>query len=215
MYFEVGDKNNELDRNPFKSICVPRPIAWISTINCDGQPNLAPFSQAQNVAFDPPTVSLAINQNEAGNRKDTVRNIEATGEFVWNVATYDLREEVNRSARPMDADKNEFDYAGVSATASTLIKPPRVAESPINMECRYIQTIRMPGSADQTVDLVLGRVVAIHIADEVIVDGVLDILKVRPLARLGYNYYTSVESFFSMSIPGAGDGLLSGLEGRF
>ncbi|MFD4523764.1 flavin reductase family protein [Streptomyces sp. NPDC058470] len=214
MYYEVGVTDHGLAHNPFKAICVPRPIGWISTLDRDGRRNLAPFSQSQNMAFDPPTVSIAINQRETDHRKDTVQNIEATGEFVWNMATYELREAVNFSGRPLPHGDDEFDYAGVTAAESRVVKAPRVAESPVNMECRYVQTVRIPGNADQTTDLVIARVVAIHIADEAISDGMLDVLKIRPLARLGYNQYTSVESVFTMTIPGGNSDLASGLEGR-
>jgi flavin reductase (DIM6/NTAB) family NADH-FMN oxidoreductase RutF len=214
VYYELGVTEHGLARNPFKSICVPRPIGWISTVDCDMRRNLAPFSQSQNVAFDPPTVSVAFNQRTTGDRKDTVQNIEATGEFVWNLATYDLREAVNRSARDLPPGVDEFDFAGVTAAESQVVKAPRVAESPVNMECRYVQTIRIAGNSDQTVDLIIARVLAIHIADWAISDGMLDVLKVRPLARLGYNQYTSVESVFTMTIPGGNSHLASGLEGR-
>jgi flavin reductase (DIM6/NTAB) family NADH-FMN oxidoreductase RutF len=214
MYYEPGVTQHGLSRNPFKSICVPRPIGWISTVDADMRRNLAPFSQSQNVASDPPTVSLAINQQATGVRKDTVRNIEDTGEFVWNLATYELREAVNRSARPLPAGDDEFEYAGVTAAESRVVKAPRVAESPVNMECRYVQTVRIAGNGDQTVDLIIAHVLAIHIADWAISDGMVDVLKIRPLARLGYNQYTSVESFFTMTVPGGDAALASGLEGR-
>jgi flavin reductase (DIM6/NTAB) family NADH-FMN oxidoreductase RutF len=214
MYYEPGVTEHGLSRNPFKSICVPRPIGWISTVDPDMRRNLAPFSQSQNVAFDPPTVSIAINQRVTGARKDTVRNIEATGEFVWNLATYELRGAVNRSARELPPGDDEFEFAGVTSAESHVVRAPRVAESPINMECRYVQTIRIAGNTDQTVDLIIARVLAIHIADWAISDGMVDVLKIRPLARLGYNQYTSVESVFTMTIPGGDSALASGLEGR-
>jgi flavin reductase (DIM6/NTAB) family NADH-FMN oxidoreductase RutF len=214
MYYEIGVTEHGLARNPFKSICVPRPIGWISTVDCDGYRNLAPFSQSQNVAFDPPTLSIAVNQRTTGARKDTVQNIEATGEFVWNLATYELRDAVNRSARDLPPGHDEFEFAGVTAIESHVVRAPRVAESPVHMECRYVQTIRIAGNADQTVDLIIARVLAIHIAGWAISDGMVDVLKIRPIARLGYNQYTSVESVFTMTIPGGNAELASGLEGR-
>ena len=204
-----------LAHSPFKSCVVPRPIGWISTVSPEGIYNLAPYSQFQNLTFDPPYVMFAANQNTLGKRKDSVVNTEQTGEFVYNMATYDLRDAMNRSAAEVPPDIDEFELAGLTKAASIRVKPYRVAESPIQFECRYHQTIRLPGNGLMgTVDIVIGRVLMVHIKDEVIgSDGRLDILKIRPLARLGYYDYTSVDSIFEMVIPGDNKALLTGLEG--
>ena len=140
---------------------------------------------------------------------------EQTGEFVYNMATYDLRDAVNKSAAEVPPDVDEFELAGVTKAPSVKIKPCRVAESPVQFECVYHQTLRLPGKGLMgTVDVVIGRVVLIHIKNEVIrPDGRLDILKIRPLARLGYYDYTTIDSIFEMVIPGQNEALLSGLEG--
>lgn len=130
MYYEPGKTAHGLARDPFKSCVIPRPIGWISTISRDGLHNLAPFSQFQNLTFDPPYVMFASNQNTQGHRKDTVVNTEQTGEFVWNMATYELREAVNKSAEEVPPDVDEFVLAGVSKAPSRIVKPSRVAESP-------------------------------------------------------------------------------------
>jgi flavin reductase (DIM6/NTAB) family NADH-FMN oxidoreductase RutF len=215
MFYDPDKNDHGLSHNPFKSCVVPRPIGWISTISLDGVHNLAPYSQFQNLTFDPPYVMFAANQNSTGKRKDTATNTEQTGEFVYNMATYDLREAVNRSAAPVAADVDEFELAGLTKAASILVKPCRVAESPVQFECRYHQTLRLPGNGLMgTTDVIIGRVVLIHIKDDVIgPDGRLDILRIRPLARLGYYDYTSVESVFEMVIPGADEDTLAGLEG--
>ena len=204
-----------LSFNPFKACVIPRPIGWISTISLEGIPNLAPYSQFQNLTFDPPYVMFAANQNTLGKRKDTVVNSEQTGEFVYNMATYDLREAVNRSAAEVPPEVDEFELANVTKAPSIRVKPFRVAESPVQFECRYHQTLRLPGNGLMgTVDVVIGRVVLVHIRDDVIgADGRLDILKIRPLARLGYYDYTTVDSLFEMVIPGENEDLLIGLEG--
>jgi len=194
---------------------VPRPIGWISTVSADGIDNLAPYSQFQNLGFDPAYVMLSANEGEFGKRKDTVVNIEETGEFVYNMATYDLRDAVNRSASDVPPEVDEFELAGVTKAPSIRVKPCRVAESPVQFECLYYQTLRLPGNNGLgAADVIIGRVVLIHIKDEVIrPDGRLDILKIRPLARLGYYDYTTVDSTFEMVIPGSSDRFMGGLEG--
>ena len=216
MFYQPGKTNHGLPHDPFKSCVIPRPIGWISSLAPDGVANLAPFSQFQNLTFDPPYVMFAANQKVAGTRKDSAYNAEQTGEFVWNMATYDLREAVNISGMEVPADTDEFDLAGVTKAPSHLIKPPRVAESPIHFECSYHSTLRLPGNKGLgSVDIVIGKVLAIHISDDVLTaDGLIDVVKIRPIARLGYYDYTSIESVFRMEIPGNNKELLRGLEGR-
>ena len=215
MEYDPDKNNHGLPHNPFKSCVVPRPIGWISTLSIDGVHNLAPYSQFQNLTFDPPYVMFAANENTVGRRKDTVVNAEQTGEFVYNMATYELRGAVNRSAAEVAPEVDEFDLAGVIKAPSTKIRPARVAESPVQFECLYYQTIRLPGKGPMgSVDIVIGRVVQIHIKDNVITpEGRLDIPKIRPLARLGYYDYTSVDTAFELLIPGDNELLLTGLEG--
>ncbi|NMC95314.1 MAG: flavin reductase family protein [Syntrophorhabdus sp.] len=215
MHYDPDKNDHGLAHSPFKSCVVPRPIGWISTVSPEGIHNLAPYSQFQNLTFDPPYVMFAANQNTLGKRKDSVVNVEQTGEFVYNMATYELRDAMNRSAPEVPPDIDEFELAGLTKAASIRVKPFRVAESPIQFEYRYHQTIRLPGNGLMgTVDIVIGRVVMIHIKDDVIrPDGRLDILKIRPLARLGYYDYTTVDSIFEMVIPGNNEALLTGLEG--
>jgi flavin reductase (DIM6/NTAB) family NADH-FMN oxidoreductase RutF len=215
MYYEPGVTHHGLPHDPFKSCVVPRPIGWISTVDAQGRHNLAPYSQFQNVTFNPPIVMFSANQDTAGNRKDSVRNAEQTGEFVWNMATYDLRDAVNISAEELPHGVDEFERAGLEKAPSRIVKPMRVARSPIQFECVYLNTLRFPGVPPMgTADVVFGRVVAVHIADEVIdVNGMVDVLKIQPLARMGYFDYTFVDNKFQMVIPGNSKALLAGLEG--
>jgi flavin reductase (DIM6/NTAB) family NADH-FMN oxidoreductase RutF len=215
MFYQFENKDHGLAFDPFKSCVVPRPIGWISTLSPDGASNLAPYSQFQNLTFDPPYVMFAANQNTRGERKDSTVNAERTGEFVYNMATYDLREAVNRSAQEVPYGVDEFELAGLTKAPSILVKPFRVAESPIQFECRYHQTLRLPGkSVMGTVDIIIGLVAGIHIKDECIgKDGKIDILKIRPIGRLGYYDYTTVDNKFEMVIPGLNEKLLAGLEG--
>jgi flavin reductase (DIM6/NTAB) family NADH-FMN oxidoreductase RutF len=215
MFYEPLKQTHGLKHDPFKSCVVPRPIGWISTISAEGVHNLAPYSQFQNLTFDPPYVMFAANQNSKGERKDTVVNIEATGEFVHNMATYDLRDAVNKSAQDVPPEIDEFEIAGVTKTPSRLIKPARIAESPIHFECLYYQTLRLPCRGQRSsVDIIIGRVIGIHIKDAFIApSGKVDILKIRPLARLGYYDYTTVDSIYEMIIPGTNQDLKGGMEG--
>ena len=215
MFYEPSKEAHGLAHDPFKSCVVPRPIGWISTLSITGIHNLAPYSQFQNLTFDPPYVMFSANQNTKGRRKDSVVNAEETGEFVYNMATYELREAMNISAQEVLPEVDEFELAGITKAPSKLVKPSRVAESPISFECQYHQTIRLPGNGSMgSVDIIIGQVMGIHIRDEFIApDGKLDILKIRPIARLGYYDYTSIESIFEMTIPGLNEDLRSGMEG--
>ena len=215
MYYEPGVTPHGLPHDPFKSCVVPRPIGWISTVDSQGRHNLAPYSQFQNVTFNPPIVMFSANQNTGGQRKDSVRNAEDTGEFVWNMATYALRDAVNKSAEELPHGVDEFEHAGLLKLPSRKVKPMRVAGSPIQFECVYLNTLRFPGVPPMgTADVVFGRVVAIHIDDAVIDgQGMLDILKIQPLARMGYYDYTFVDNKFEMVIGGNNSALLAGLEG--
>lgn len=216
MHYDPRSDDRPLPYDPFKSCTVPRPIGWLSTISTEGVHNLAPFSQWQNLTFDPPLVMFAANQLRDGRRKDTVVNAEMTGYFVWNMATWDLREAVNTSAMELPSEIDEFEQAGVTKADCVVAPGKRVAESPCHFECRYLSTQRFPGSSTVGgVDVVFGEVVRIHIKEEVVQsDGKLDIARIRPIARMGYYDYTVVDSVFEMRVPGASQGALDGLEGR-
>lgn len=215
MYYDPEKNDHGLPHNPFKSCVVPRPIGWISTISQDGIHNLAPYSQFQNLTFDPPYVMFAANQNTKGMRKDTVVNIEKTGEFVYNMVTWELKEAMNITASEVPFEVDEFELAGLKKAPSVKVRPARVAESPIHFECVHYQTIRIPGNGPMgSVDIVIGKVVMIHIRDDIIgSDGRIDILRIRPVARLGYYDYTTIDTLFQMIIPGENEFLLTGLEG--
>lgn len=214
MYYEPGVTPHGLPFNPFKSCVVPRPIGWISTTSAAGKDNLAPYSQFQMLNFDPALVMFSANQNLHGRRKDTVVNIEETGEFVWNMATWSLREAVNLTSEELEHGADEFEHAGLAKAPSRMVRVPRVAASPVQFECRHVQTTRLPGNGKVgSVEVVFGRVVAIHIDDRFIDErGRVDIVAIRPLARVGYHDYTSVESVFTMA-PRGSPVRFAGLEG--
>jgi flavin reductase (DIM6/NTAB) family NADH-FMN oxidoreductase RutF len=215
MYYEPGITAHGLPHDPFKSCVIPRPIGWISTVDAHGRHNLAPYSQFQNVSFNPPIVMFSANQDTLARRKNSVDNAEQTGEFVWNMATHDLRDAVNLSAQELPAGVDEFEIAGLEKLPSQKVKPMRVKGSPIQFECVYMNTLRFPGVPPMgSADVVFGRVVAIHIDDAALTpDGRIDVLRLKPLARMGYYDYTFVSEMFEMVIPGNSEALLAGLEG--
>lgn len=215
MHYDPRHDERPLPYDPFKSCTVPRPIGWLSTISTQGIANLAPYSQWQNLTFDPPLVMFAANGYPDGRRKDTVLNAEQSGWFVWNMATYELREAVNLSAQAFDAEVDEFERAGVTKAACIDAPGPRVEESPCHFECKYLSTQRFPGSSNVgTVDVVFGEVVRIHVKDNVVTDdGKIDIPAIKPIARMGYYDYAVIDQVFEMRIPG-GEAASDGLEGR-
>jgi flavin reductase (DIM6/NTAB) family NADH-FMN oxidoreductase RutF len=199
MFYDPLKKDHGLPHTPLNALVAPRPIGWITTVSRDGVVNLAPFSYFNLVSSDPPVVMFATSQRPDNGRKDSQVNAEQTGEFVFNLATWDLREQMNLTASIEEPDFNEMQAAGLTPAPSKLVRPPRVAESPVHFECRYLQTVDMPASsAGHYSSVVIGQVVGIHIADSVIVDGIVDVARMRPIARLGYNDYTVVDAVFTM-----------------
>ncbi|OCL11258.1 hypothetical protein AOQ84DRAFT_229702 [Glonium stellatum] len=219
MFYEPGTTDHGLPYDPFKACVVPRPIGWISTLSPSGTANLAPYSQFNNLTFDPPYVMFSANQTDNNTQKDTVRNVEATGVFVWNLATYALREAVNATAEPVEYGIDEFQRAGLTKQAASLVevsgkKVPMVESSPINFECEFFSKIRLPGNPPMgSVDIVIGKVVGIHIKEEVLTDGKIDVRKTQPIARCGYYEYAVIKETFEMIIPGGQKATLAGLEG--
>ncbi|KAL4732952.1 hypothetical protein BDV11DRAFT_210589 [Aspergillus similis] len=217
MFYKPGVTDHGLPHDPFKACVIPRPIGWISTKSPgpSGSTNLAPYSQFNNLTFDPPYVMFSSNQTPTNERKDTVRNVESTGQFVWNLATYPLREAVNITAEQVPYGIDEFERAGLSKEDASLVDVPMVKESPVKFECVYHSTIRLPGNPPMgTVDIIIGRVVGVHIADGVINEkGLLDVSRTQPIARCGYYQYAVIRETFDMVIPGMSEDILKGLEG--
>ena len=202
MYYEPGVTEHDLRYNPLKACVVPRPIGWITSISADGVVNLAPFSFFNLLSYDPPFVMFSAGVHEAdGGTKDSVANVEATGEFVYNMATWAQKDQMNESARIVDRAVDEMAAVGLEPLPSRLVRPPRVKGSPVHFECRRHQVVRLPGRTPAAEhDVVIGQVVAVHIDDAALTaDGRLDLLKVKPIARLGYQDYTVVETIFQMA----------------
>ncbi len=179
------------------TVC-PRPIAWISTRAGDGSLNLAPFSFFQALTGTPPLVVVSIGKRQ-GAPKDTLRNIQETGEFVINLVADELAEKMNITSGEYEAGVNEFELAGLTPAPSEVVKAPRVAESPINMEARLFQFVPIAGS---DYSLVIGEIVCWHVADGYLApDGLVDIARVRPIARLARDEYTRFGEVFAMPRP--------------
>ena len=201
MFYECGGEHG-LPHDPFKACVAPRPIGWISTVSKEGIVNLAPYSFFNGLSGTPPMVMFAVDEHHAhGGLKDSLRNAIDTGEFVVNMATWELREAMNVTSAQVEPHIDEMLLAGLEAVPSRLVKPPRVAASPIHLECRLLQTVELPPGPRGPNHLAIGQVVGIHIADEVLVNGKVDLRKVRPIARLGYRDYTVVDEIFSMTRP--------------
>ena len=218
MFYETARNDHGLPYNPYKSIVVPRPIGWITTLDTDGVVNLAPYSQFNNLGYDPPYVMFSSGSTFGdGGPKDSARNAVLTGEFVCNMATYELRKAVVKSAEYFPADVDEMEAIGLTKEASRLVKPPRVAESPVHLECKLHNILVLPGYSHQnTTHVVVGQVVGVHIRDDALTpEGKLDIARLRPLARLGYQDYSSVTDMFTAMSEGPdADSLNAGLGGE-
>jgi len=200
MFYTTDKNDHGLPHDPFKAIVAPRPIGWISSIGANGAINLAPYSYFNGVHSKPPMVMFASE-----GRKDSLEFIEETREFVCNLATWDLRGQMNQTSAPYPRGTNELEAAGLTAAPSRLVKPPRVAASPCALECKLIRIVAMETAAGEPVDchVVFGEVVGVHIDDRFIVNGLLDTAALKPIARCGYDQYAVVESVFSMTRPGA------------
>jgi flavin reductase (DIM6/NTAB) family NADH-FMN oxidoreductase RutF len=202
LFYQPG-RGHGLPRDPFKAILVPRPIGWITTISAAGVVNLAPFSFFNAISEDPPMVYFSPGGRKPDRPfKDSRINAEATGEFVVNVVSYDLREAMNATSATLPAEVSEMAAVGLTPAASVLVKPPRVAESPAHFECRHVRTIELPPGSDGGPNaMVLGEVIGVHIRDDLLRDGRVDVARLRPVARLGYSQYTVVDRQFRMQFP--------------
>ncbi|MCH8824395.1 MAG: flavin reductase family protein [Planctomycetes bacterium] len=205
MFYETCLNNHGLPRDPFKSCVVPRPIGWISTIDSNGKANLAPFSYFNAVSGLPPHVMFSPGGlGPEGKAKHSLLNAEATGEFVVNVVSRQLAEQMVQTSAAVAFDVDEFELAGLSKEPSKLVKPSRVAGAPIHLECKYWKTIQMPQDDGVPCHMVIGQVVGVHIADEIIDDdGLVDVLRFEPVARLGYRQYASINNVFEIQLPKA------------
>ena len=203
MFYETRENKHGLRHDPFKALAVPRPVGWISTVDKTGVCNIAPYSFFNAIGERPHYVMFS-----SAGPKDSLLNVEETGEFVCSLATYDLRFNMNMTAASVPRGVDEFPIGDLTAAASRLVKPPRVKESPAAFECKHWKTIDLPPTSPggkSTYSIVIGEVVGIYIDDRFVRDGRVDTGAMRPIARLGYMDYAVVtpETVFSIERPTA------------
>ncbi len=202
MHFYEPCNGHGLRHDPFNAIIAPRPIGWISTCSEDGKPNLAPYSFFNAFNYTPPLIGFS-----SLGEKDSLRNARATGEFVWNLVSQPLAQAMNQSCAPVPHGVSEFALAGLEAAPARLVKPPRVAASLVSMECRVTQIIQLQTQAGVALNtwLTMGEVVAVHIDESLIEDGIYQTAKGQPVMRAGGpgDYFTlDPDRLFRMSRPG-------------
>jgi flavin reductase (DIM6/NTAB) family NADH-FMN oxidoreductase RutF len=192
-----------LPHDPFKGLIAPRPVGWISTMAKNGDVNLAPYSFFNAFSGAPPLVGFSSE-----GYKDSASFAQESGEFVWNMATWDLRDKMNATSAPLKRGENEFIHAGLEAAASKLVKAPRVAASPASLECKVTQVVRLQDLSGEATDryLVIGQVIGVHLNEAYLRDGIMDITLMKPIARCGYQDYAVVDKVFAIKRPpGAGN----------
>ena len=199
MNYDPGPRNHGWLLDPFKSCVVPRPIGWVSTVDADGRPNLAPFSFFNAVCSNPPTVVFCpMIRSLDGKTKDTLNNVRATNEFVVNIVSEDLAEAMNLSSVEAPPEVNEFEFARVTAEPSVTVRPPRVKESRVHFECRVRQIVEIspePGGGS----LVIGEVLHIHVDDAVLLGSdKINLAALKPVGRLAGGGYVRVTDVFEM-----------------
>ena len=208
IFFEPGNRDRKLlPHDPFKGVIVPRPIGWISTMSEGGALNLAPYSFFNGFSSWPQIVGFASESE-----KDSAAFAIETGEFVWSMATWALRDKMNATSAGLPRGESEFAYVGLATAPSKLVRAPRVADSPAALECRVTQVVRLlniegretPGT------LVLGQVIGMHIDERLMKNGRFDLVAARPIARCGYDEYTVIERVFSLKRPDSGGSAFGG-----
>lgn len=184
----------------FSGLIIPRPIAFVSTVDEKGRYNAAPFSAFARLTSVPPVLVLAIARRK-GQKKDTVRNIESVGDFVVNMVDENLAKAMNQASADYPAGVDEIREAGLSALKSDKVRSPRIAEAPISLECKLIQIIELGSSPDRS-SIIFGEILLVHIKDEVMTEGKIDPLKAKIIGRLGDgDLYCRTTDIFRMKRP--------------
>ena len=195
-------KKNPFSIDPYKSLIFPRPIGWISSIDKKGIVNLAPYSYFNAIADDPPQIMFVAGASDrSSQKKDTLTNIMATKEFVVNFATSATRNQMNLSSKDIHKDDDEFVLTKLKKRKSRLVKVPSVANSPVNLECKLLKSIKLKSSSRKFSTMVMGEVIGIYIKDSFIEKGRVNSAAMRYVARMGYSEYTTVSSKFKMKRP--------------
>jgi flavin reductase (DIM6/NTAB) family NADH-FMN oxidoreductase RutF len=205
MFYDAARRDHGLAQDPLKSLIVPRPIGWISTVDGQGRVNLAPYSFYNAVSEFPPMVYFSITGRYGDTpTKHSRMNAEETGEFVVNMVSGALAEKMNITTAMVAYGVDEMKLAGLTPAPCRYVKAPRVAESPIALECKYWKTLEIPpeaGHESQKGSVVFGQVIGVHIDDAILKDGRVDVMAFRPVARLGYSEYTTTGNVWKMRRP--------------
>lgn len=201
LFYTTDTNDHGLPFNPLKAIVAPRPIGWISSVNSQGDVNLAPYSFFNLLSVRPALIAFSSE-----GWKDTVAFIAQTKEFVCNIASYELRDQMNATSAPLERGQSEFEHAGIDMAPSSLVKPPRVLKAPASLECKLVEIQQLKTADGTLIDAwqVIGQIVGVHMADEVIVDGRFDITAARLIARCGYLDFVSTDTVFSIDRPAGG-----------
>jgi flavin reductase (DIM6/NTAB) family NADH-FMN oxidoreductase RutF len=199
MFYEPKNGHG-LPHNPFNAIITPRPIAWVSTRGPDGSENLAPYSFFNGVSYQPPQLMIASTSGKADREvgKDTVSNIIETGVFCVNIVEFAMREQMNVTAAHFPKEVDEFERAGLTRTSCETIACSRIDGVPASLECRLVDKVSLPGDSNI---VVFGEVIGVHLRDDCLVDGIFDVTRYQPLARLGYRDYARITNLFSINRP--------------
>ena len=201
MFYEPK-KGHTFSIDPYKSLIFPRPIGWISTISKNGIPNLAPYSYFNAIADDPPQVMFSEEAPIANNKyKDSLTNILSTKEFVVNFATSKTCKQMTLSSIDAPSDVDEFKFTKLKKRKSKKVTAPSVAESPVNLECKLLKTLKLKSNSKKYGTVVIGEVIGIFINNKFIKKGRVDSTAMRYVARLGYSEYTTISSQFRMHHP--------------
>ena len=185
--------------DPFKSLVFPRPIGWISSINKNGVANIAPYSFFNAVADAPPQIMFCANGSSVHSKyKDSLSNILSTKEFVVNFATLTTKHQMNNTSRDYKPDEDEFILSRLKKKESKLVKAPSVKNSPVNLECKLIKTIKLKSNLNKISTMVIGEVIGIYINNKFIKKDRVDSVSMRYIARMGYSEYTTVSSKFNL-----------------
>jgi flavin reductase (DIM6/NTAB) family NADH-FMN oxidoreductase RutF len=202
MHYDAIANTHGLALDPFKALVAPRPIAWVSTLSAAGAANLAPYSYFNAFAENPHYLAIGSGASRSGGKKDSLANIEETGEFVVNLVTFALRDAMNASSANVAHGVDEFELAGLEKAQSLAVKPPRVARSPAAFECRLFRVIDLPGEGGHIDNrMIIGRVAVIHIDDRYIENGRVNTAAMQPVARLGYSEYATVTEAWRLRRP--------------
>lgn len=199
IFYEPQTRDKALlPHDPFKALIAPRPIGWVSTLSQSGAVNLAPYSFFNAVCDTPPIIVFSSN-----GPKDSMTFAGETREFVWNMPTYALRDQMNATSAPLPRGDNEFSFAHLEMAPSRLVKPPRVAASPAALECKVSDLYQLKdiNGALTPNYLVFGQVVGVHIDEAFIKDGIVDTAAMQPIARCGYMDYAVVDKMFALMRP--------------